>query len=140
NYVVRTAPNTRFREHAFWRTCSKCHLLMRLASESGTVENSCAAGGKHTPQGQFFLSDFHNAWRWCRKCQVLAAWDGGVCPADGGTHDQSQSDVYQPPSFQEECVVVVAADLIAGQSFANAAGTVVVTAIALGSDATVRLT
>lgn len=121
SYVVRTDPSTLTQEDSFWRTCSRCSILMRLATADASAEGPCPLGGRHTPAGEYFVTmrTHVTKWRWCRRCELLALWDGsrpGPCPT-GGTHDHSGSDFYFPPRRGEEAVQVVANDLRAGASY-----------------------
>jgi hypothetical protein len=124
NYVVRTDPASLVREQAWWRTCTKCSTLFKLNTPDGSNEKPCAAGGSHSPTGEYFLTNMGNAtfWRWCRKCESMAYWDGsrapGPCPA-GGTHDHSASGFYIPPSFGLDVTQVVNDNLVAGGTWAD---------------------
>jgi hypothetical protein len=147
SYVIRKDPALLAREEAFYRQCSKCSALMKLRVNAQNGE--CPAdGGMHAATDvEFFLTYQGTAtWRWCRNCQVLAYWPGspsqpGPCPATGGTHDHSQSMYYDPPTFRDAVTQAVALDLLSGQSYANASGTVVFNVLSLGSsDATIQVT
>src|SRR5262249_32466062 len=125
NYLNRTDPASLMREQAFWRTCSKCSTLFALKTADGSSENPCAAGGTHSATGEDFLTfagGGYPFWRWCRKCELMALWDGsrppGPCPA-GGTHDHSGSGCYIPPRFAIDVTQVVKDDLVAGQSWSD---------------------
>jgi hypothetical protein len=49
-------------------------------------------------------------WCKCKKCQVLAFWDGsrkpGPCPT-GGVHDHNDSHSYIPPHFKADTTYLI---------------------------------
>jgi hypothetical protein len=145
-YVVRTNPATLAQEESFWRTCAQCGVLMRLLSPDAAAESPCSAGGRHLPQGEYFLTlrTHVSKWRWCRRCELLALWDGsraaGPCPA-GGRHDHSGSDFYLPPRRGEEAIQLVADNLIAGSSYAAEIGGTTIEVVSMSPTlATLRVT
>jgi hypothetical protein len=146
-YVVRTDPAPLMREQAFWRTCSKCSTLFALKSPDGSSENPCAAGGTHSATGEYFLTFAQGGypfWRWCRKCELMAFWDGsrspGPCPV-GGTHDHTGSGCYIPPRFGIDVTQVVNDNLVAGASWSDPSNHVRFEVTAMDADtATVRVT
>ena len=84
------------------------------AEHAGCLEREpCPAGQKHAPQGQYFPTflTLDTFWRWCKRCESLAYWDGsrppGPCPA-GGIHDHSASFAYVPPAFRVDVTQVIA--------------------------------
>ena len=144
-YVVRTEPLTRYREQAIFRVCSKCNILMALATPGATDEKQCPMGGQHTPRNdEYFLTlrTTYPLWRWCRKCESLANWDDngipGPCPA-GGTHDHSESGFYCPPNFNSDISVVVADDLKTGEKYTDPNGLVTIEVVSLGSGAKIQV-
>jgi hypothetical protein len=146
NYVIRTDPASLVREQAYGRKCSKCRALFVLNSEDGTAENPCPAGGGHSPTGEYFQTMVTGYidpyWRWCRKCEAMAYWDGsrapGPCPA-GGTHDHTGSGAYLPPSFGLDATQVVNDGLGINGSWANQNVKIEVVAIQPNS-ATIQVT
>jgi hypothetical protein len=136
--VVRTDPYKRFNEQAIFRTCSKCSVLMALKTPDGSAENPCAAGGAHTPTGEYFLTTVTSDpyWHWCSKCPALAYWDmvnpPGPCPA-GGLHEHGSSWLYTVPRLDGQVTELLAAALQPGQSYVNPAKTVTFNVVSFGS-------
>jgi hypothetical protein len=135
---VRTDPYKRFNERAIFRTCSKCSVLMALKTADGSGENPCAAGGAHSPIGEYFLTFVTSDpfWHWCSKCMALAYWDEvnppGPCPA-GGLHEHGSSWRYTVPRLDGVVTELLAADLQPGQSYVNPAKTVTFNVVSFGS-------
>ena len=91
-------------EQANWRWCRNCEGLAFW--DGSRSPGRCPAGEgthDHDNSGVYSLLISGNQplvqvnWRWCRKCEGLAFWDGsrspGRCPA-GGSHDHSTSARY----------------------------------------------
>jgi hypothetical protein len=109
-------------------------------------EKPCPAGGNHAPTGEYFLTFVTGDpyWRWCRKCESLAFWDGsrdpGPCPA-GGTHNHSGSGAYIPPWFQLDVTQVVNDNLVAGGSWSDPSNHVRFDVLTMNpTSATIRVT
>lgn len=154
NYIVRTDPASLVREQPFWRTCTKCNTLFALNTSDASNEKPCAAGGTHSPTGEYFLTFVTSGqnggptdipfWRWCSKCESMAFWDGsrapGPCPA-GGTHDHNTSAFYGPPSFQLDVAQVVDDNLLVGESWSDAENRVRFEVLTMdGASAMIRVT
>jgi len=87
-----------------WRRCIKCEAL---SFAGGRSAGACPAGGQHdhTGSADYVLPQkgagpipeyTQDNWKWCNKCQVLAAAGGssaGPCAA-GGQHDHTGSGDY----------------------------------------------
>jgi hypothetical protein len=63
------------------------------------------------------MSQFQSDWRWCHKCEALffaGHPTKGRCPADGGSHDASQSGAYETRLGSESAAAKLAPDIGAG--------------------------
>lgn len=75
--------------------------------------NRNAAGGAHTPTGEYFLTTVTSDpyWHWCSKCQALAYWDEvnppGPCPA-GGLHEHGSSWLNTVPRLDGQVTELLA--------------------------------